>query len=80
VVRLVVAEALFVTGLGVALAMAAAAVTLNGLWLALLRLTGGPVAVAVPWKEVGAVTAVVTALVLFVYLASVRKAHLNVRD
>lgn len=75
VIRVVVAEALFVTGLGLALALVAAAVTLAGLWVALLRLTGGSVALSVPWDGIGAVTAGVAALVLLAHLASIRTAR-----
>lgn len=61
VVRLVVVDALFVTGLGVLLAGAAAAVTLGGLWVALFRLTGTVPAVSVP-GGVGAVVALAAGL------------------
>lgn len=60
-VRFVIAEALFVTGLGVLMATIAAAVTLGGLWVALLRLTGTVPALSVP-GGVGAVAAVAASL------------------
>jgi putative ABC transport system permease protein len=60
-VRVVVAEALFVTALGVLLALVTAALTLGGLWVALFRLTGTAVAVSVP-GGVGAVVAIAAAV------------------
>jgi putative ABC transport system permease protein len=57
----VVADALFVTALGVLLAAATAAVTLGGLWVALFRLTGTAAALSVP-AGVGVVAASAAAL------------------
>jgi putative ABC transport system permease protein len=71
VVRFVAAEAVFVTGLGVALAMVAACVTLGGLSVALLRLTGAPIVPVVPWDGVGAVVAVAAGLTLATSLLSI---------
>jgi putative ABC transport system permease protein len=68
-VRVVVADALFVTGLGVLLAAAAGTVTLGGLWVALYRLTGTPPAVVVP-AGVGAVVAVAAMLTVVTTLAA----------
>ncbi|NUP01510.1 MAG: FtsX-like permease family protein [Nonomuraea sp.] len=56
VLRYVMAEALLVVTVGVVLALAATAVSLLGLWTALLRLTG-PVAFDVPWQPVAGVIA-----------------------
>jgi putative ABC transport system permease protein len=67
--RVVVADSLFVTGLGVLLATGAAAVTLGGLWVALFRLTGMPPAVVVP-KGVGVVVAVAAALTVVTSLSA----------
>lgn len=65
VLRVVIADAVFVTGLGVVLALCAAAVTLGGLWVALFRLTGAVPAVVVP-GGVGAVVAAAAGLTVTV--------------
>jgi putative ABC transport system permease protein len=62
-VRVVVADALFVTGLGVLLALATAVVALGGLWVALFRLTGTVAALSVPGGVAG-VVAVAAALMV----------------
>jgi putative ABC transport system permease protein len=71
VVRFVAAEAVFVTGLGVALALVAAGVTLGGLSVALFRLTGMPTVPVVPWDGVGGVVAVAAGLTLATSLLSI---------
>ncbi|MFI6925133.1 FtsX-like permease family protein [Nonomuraea spiralis] len=57
VLRFVMGEALLVVTVGVVLALGATAVSLLGLWTALLRLAG-PVAFEVPWLPVAGVVAV----------------------
>ncbi|MFI5959695.1 FtsX-like permease family protein [Cryptosporangium sp. NPDC051539] len=57
VVRAACAEALLVAALGLLIAGSATAATGGALWLCLLRLTGEPMAVVVPWGSVGAVAA-----------------------
>ncbi|WP_185844976.1 FtsX-like permease family protein [Nonomuraea sp. WAC 01424] len=56
VLRFVMGEALLVVTVGVVLALGATAVSLLGLWTALLRLAG-PVAFEVPWLPVAGVVA-----------------------
>ncbi|GAA0924271.1 hypothetical protein GCM10009558_106000 [Virgisporangium aurantiacum] len=65
VLRVVIADAVFVTGLGVVLALCAAAVTLGGLWVALFRLTGAVPAVVVP-GGLGVVVAAAAGLTVIV--------------
>ncbi|GGS80538.1 ABC transporter permease [Nonomuraea spiralis] len=56
VLRFVMGEALLVVTVGMVLALGATAVSLLGLWTALLRLAG-PVAFEVPWQPVAGVVA-----------------------
>ncbi|MGW0064985.1 FtsX-like permease family protein [Streptosporangium sandarakinum] len=56
VLRYAMGESLLVVAVGVVLAAAVAAVGLAGLWGSLVQIAG-PVAVSVPWPEVGAVAA-----------------------
>ncbi|MFG1754731.1 FtsX-like permease family protein [Streptosporangium sandarakinum] len=61
VLRYAMGESLLVVAVGVVLAAAVAAVGLAGLWGSLVQIAG-PVAVSVPWPEVGAVAAGCAAL------------------
>lgn len=75
VLWIVATETILVVTLGVTLAAGVAALSLGGLWLALLHLVG-PAAIVLPWKPVAVVTA---ACLLVALLASVPPAALALR-
>ncbi|MER7273428.1 FtsX-like permease family protein [Dactylosporangium sp. NPDC000244] len=70
--RIALLEVLVAVAVGVALAALCALVAVGGLWLTLLRVTG-PLPIAVPWAELGAITAGTITLAALCSLADTKR-------
>ncbi|WP_433612719.1 FtsX-like permease family protein [Dactylosporangium sp. CA-139114] len=70
--RIALLEVLVAVAVGIALAAPCALVAVGGLWLTRLRVTG-PLPIAVPWAELGAITAGTITLAALCSLADTRR-------
>lgn len=69
VLRFVATEALLVVGIGVVLSGATAALSLAGLWISLVQITG-PIGISLPWPTIAAVAAGCAVLAVLTSVAS----------